>query len=174
MKAFSMLRLALVSLLLIFGQVIRADGNLVQVGQSFNLDGIQATVVSVKIANHVGSEFMESKPAEGGEYIAVVWKYKNVSHAPIDAMSAPELQLIDAQGTTYEPDDGASASYSVDVGSTEKALSDINPGITIKDAVVFEISKADFDASTWCIKVKDNSDIKISLQSLVRKGGSHH
>ena len=62
--------------------------------------------------------------------------------------------MVDGNGTEYESDSGKSIYYQTDIGSNTKALSDLNPGITVKSGEVFEISKESWNKGSWNLKVE--------------------
>ena len=123
------------------------------VGETFQTRTFRVTISSATVTNAVGSGFVRSTPASGGEYVAVAWSYTNTSGAPVVAFQAPSLELIDPSGHVYDADLGASASFATQINADSKVLSNVNPGITITDGDVFEVSKALFDASTWRLRV---------------------
>ena len=106
----------------------------------------------------------KSTPAEGGQYIAVQWKYKNISTKPISSFDTPSLHLIDPQDVKYDRDSGASGSYATELNLTEKVLSDLNPGISVTAASIFEVGKTAFDQSKWKLLVKGDTEEKVALQ----------
>lgn len=135
-----------------------------KIGQTFDSGNVQVTVVSAELKDKVGGEYFESKPAEGGVYVAVVWKYKNIGNEPIGMFSQPSLKLIDPNGVEYDSDAGASASYSTERELTEKVISDLNPGITVTAAEVFEVAKDSYDPKTWKVLVKADDDMRVGIQ----------
>ena len=50
------------------------------------------------------------------------------------------MRLVSPKGTKYDPDIGASSAFATQVDSSEKAISDLNPGITANSADVFEVT----------------------------------
>jgi hypothetical protein len=135
-----------------------------KVGDTFSDGGVEVTITKLEIRNSVGQDMFKSSSAEGGEYVAVQWKYKNVSNKPISSLDTPSLHLLDPQGVKYDRDAGASSSYATELNLTEKVLSDLNPGITVTAADIFEVSKSTFDQSKWIVLVQGDTDEKVSLQ----------
>ena len=128
-------------------------------------DKFEMTVTKVAQRKEVGTEFFHSNPAEGGTYVAVQWKYKNVSDQPIGSFSTPRVKLMDANGTAYDPDVSASGNFATEVDPDRKVLSDLNPGISVNDAKVFEVSKDKFDMASWVLQIKAGGDeYKVNLQ----------
>lgn len=139
-----------------------APASSIDIGDTFQVAGVSAVIESVHITTHVGSDFTASTASQGGEYVAVLWKYKNISNSPISAFDTLTLILLDPTGTEYDADVDASASYAADTNADEKVLSDLNPGITVTSADVYEVSKKMFDKNTWSLAIQ-GEDIKISL-----------
>lgn len=124
-----------------------------KVGDAFQGKTFRAEVTSAQIAVSVGEGFMQSTPARGAEYVAIAWNYTNISGAPVEAYQVPKLKLIDPAGHVYDRDLDASAAFAAQINADAKVLSDVNPGITITDGDVFEVSQALFDPKTWKIRV---------------------
>lgn len=135
-----------------------------KVGDTFTDGGVEVTITKFELREKVGHEFLISKPAEGGVYVCFQWKYKNISAKPIGSFSTPSLKLIDPNGVKYDRDSGASGSYATEVDPSHKVLSDLNPGITVTDADIFEVSKDRFDQTKWKLIVNGDDDITVSLQ----------
>jgi uncharacterized protein YecT (DUF1311 family) len=136
---------------------------IVHIGESYKTPSLQITVESAKIAMHVGEEPFTSKAAGGGEFVAIRWSYKNISSKPISAFETPSIHLVSPDGTVYDTDTGASASYAAQMDTDSKVLSDLNPGIKASDADVFEVSKQLFDPATWHILIKADRDMTIAF-----------
>lgn len=135
-----------------------------KVGEKFTTEKFEITIVSVETKKQVGSEFFEEKPAEGGEYIAVRWKYKNISKEPIGMFSTPSLKLVNPDGIKFDADIGASGAYATELDLTAKIVSDLNPGITVEDAQVFEVEKGSFDKASWQVFVDADEDVTFTLK----------
>jgi len=135
----------------------------IKVGDTVKTDKFELTVVAVEEREVVGGEFFETQAAEGGKYIAVQWKYKNISDEPIGTFSQPTLKLIDANGNKYDADIDASSSYATEIELDSKILSDLNPGIAVTDAEVFEVSTELFDAASWKILIDSDKDVQVDL-----------
>jgi hypothetical protein len=133
------------------------------IGETITTDKVEIIITSGETKKVVGSEFLPSKPADGGIYYAVQWQYKNISDKPIESFKVPRLKLVDGNNTEYESDIGASASYATELKLSAKILSDINPGITIKDAHVFEVSEELFNTEDWKLLVDSDEDIYVKL-----------
>ncbi len=126
-------------------------------------DKFEITVTEIKTAKQVGSEFFEATPSEGGIYVIVNWEYKNISDAPVSAFSTPMLKLVDKNNVKYDSDLDATSSYATEINLDSKVLSDLNPGIKVKDAEVFEISEESYNAGGFSVKVDADKDFEIKI-----------
>lgn len=124
--------------------------------------GIKVTTVDTP--DTVGIELMTESPADGGKYVAVQWEYQNVSAKPIGPFSQPRLFLADPSGTRYEADVGASGMYAMQLDLTEKVLSDLNPGIKVRAASVFEVAESYLARPGWTIVIDADRKIEIPLR----------
>ena len=124
------------------------------IGEAIPTDKLEITVSSVGEHDMVGGQYINEKASEGATLVVVDWKYKNVSEKPINAFSQPSIKLIDENGTEYNSDLGKSSTYAIEKDIDSKILSDLNPGITVNDAKVFEISKESFEKGEWKIQFK--------------------
>ncbi|MFZ5376615.1 MAG: hypothetical protein ACOZAN_03030 [Patescibacteria group bacterium] len=122
--------------------------------QAITAKSLETTITSVATKSSVGNAYVKETASEGGVLIAVDYKYKNISDKPLNSFNRPTVNLIDANGTEYDSDVGKTSTYSVETNLDSKVFSDLNPGITVKDAKVFEVSKDNFDESTWMVQVK--------------------
>lgn len=133
------------------------------IGDPVNFDAFEIVVKKVEEEQQVGSEFIRESAADGGTYVVVSYTVKNTGKKPIGMFDGPSLQLVDESGTTYDPDIAASAAFASGADLNSKTLSDLNPGITVKDADVWEVSASDFDRATWRIIVAGHEDSPIKL-----------
>lgn len=125
-----------------------------QIGESITTDKLEITVTSVNEDSQVGSGIIEEQASEGATLVLVDWKYKNVSDEPLKSFSNPDIKLVDENGTEYSADMGKSGIYATERDLDRKIISDLNPGITVKDAAVFEVSKEAFSEGQWELKIK--------------------
>jgi hypothetical protein len=146
------------------------------IAQSFNIgetiknETFEVTINSVKFLTNVGGIIFNEKAADGGLFVAIKWKYKNISSKPINMFNAPTLSLLDSNGAKYDNDLGASIAYASQSNDTQKTLSDTNPGITVTGSEVFEVSQEQFDAEKWRLIVKTmDGDISIKLGEYINK-----
>lgn len=121
------------------------------------------TIQPVKVRRSVGGEYFKSTPAEGAIYVVVQYSYKNISDKPIGTFSKPSFNLVDANGVKYDSDAGASGSLATELKLSEKVLSDLNPGITVKGADAYEISKESWEAKGWNVLVKADKKVMFPI-----------
>lgn len=124
------------------------------IGETFKTSKYEITIDSVKEKTKVGTQYLNSTPADGGVYVAVEFSYKNISDEPIGMFNFPSINLIDSKGTKYSYDVSASSYYATETDPDRKIVSDLNPGIKVKDSKVFEISKEDYANGEWKISIK--------------------
>ena len=124
------------------------------VGQTFNTKQFEVTVTKVNKVSYVGDGFFWNEtPSDGAIYVTVEYTYKNITDKPISAFSDISVRLVDSKGTKYSSDVGASGAFASTKDFSDKLLSDINPGITIKSGTVFEVAESEFDKDGWYLDV---------------------
>ena len=106
--------------------------------------------------------------------IAVRWSYKNTSSKPIGAFNHPRIKLKAPDGTLYEPDLGASSFYASEAGTNAKVFSDLNPGIEVMDADVFEVSDQLFDPATWQVVIQADQDVTVHFVAQAMQPSSNN
>lgn len=124
------------------------------IGEKVSAPPLEVMINSAQQKLRVGNDFFSSSPAEGAAYVAINWQYKNIGREPLSMWSKPDIKLRDAEGIEYSEDIGAGSSYATEADIDEKALSDLNPGITVKSAAVFEISKEAIQKPNWTIVIE--------------------
>lgn len=135
------------------------------VSEAVTSKNMELTVTSVTEKSSVGTQYLAEKPSEGGTLVAVNWQYKNTSSEPIGTFSQPSIKLVDSNGTEYSSDGGKTASYATEIKLDRKILSDLNPGITVKDAEVFEVSKESYVQGDWFVVIKaDGKEYKVATK----------
>lgn len=135
-----------------------------KVGDTVNFDAFEITLKSVEERSTVGNQYSKETVAEGGTYVAIVYSLKNTGKEPIGMFDGPTLKLMDPSGTTYNSDVGASSSFSIEKDFNRKVVSDLNPGITVNDGKVWEVSKEQFDRATWKVILDGHESTPISLK----------
>ena len=145
---------------------VTSTGNQVQetvynIGDAISNEQYEITIKNVSTATKVGSEYLNSQPAEGGIYVCVDFTYKNVSTEPISSWDFPTVELVDSNGVEYSSDVSASSYYATEKDPNRKVLSDLNPGITVTDNKVFEIAEESYNQGEWYLVVDNNTKIKV-------------
>lgn len=107
-------------------------------------------------------EYAGHKASDGGTLVAIQTTIKNISDEPIGTFSTPTFELVDEKGTAYDSDISASSAYAVETNIDDsKILSDLNPGITVTDVHVYEISKDSYAKGKWYIQISGKEKVKI-------------
>jgi hypothetical protein len=143
-----------------------------KVGDTFETPKFQMRIVSVQLRHSVGGSVFGSKINQGGVFVAILWSYKNISKKPVSPFDLPTLHLVAPDGTNYDPDIGASASYATEVNTNPMVLSDLNPGIQVTDAEVFEVSQEQFNPASWKIVVDADENAEIAFATSGMSGTS--
>jgi len=135
------------------------------IGDTLKTKKVALIVTNASKTRRVGDEYFGSTASEGAVYIAVKFKYKNISGSSIGMFGKPGVTLLDPNGNEYEEDMGATTSYASQIGVDEKILSDLNPGITVNSCAVFEVSEEMLASAGWKIAVSANgSDFLLNIQ----------
>ena len=132
------------------------------IGEAIDFQRVQTALLEVEVMDVIGDNYFRKEVSEGGTYVAVVWQMKNISDKPIGMFEHPSMNLIDDKGTEYTNDIAASGYYAAQKKvDNSKILSDLNPGITVTDTAVFEVSKELFNSNTWKIKFEHRGKSKL-------------
>jgi len=116
------------------------------------IDNVVANFTVLIRPRLVSGEQSISKPAEGGIYMIVYCSATNAGATPQLPFDI-DLKLVDPNNVEYAADVAATAAlYSISDDITAKIVSNINPGISVTTASVFEISDAMLDQQFWKIK----------------------
>lgn len=134
-----------------------------KIGDVIKTDKYEIIITSVQQRTQVGGEYLQTKPSEGGIYVVVNWQYKNITKEPISSLYFPQIHLNDKDGTKYDADINASSYYATETKLDTKILSDLNPGITVKGAEVFEISKDTYSAGGWKVYIDADKDAYVAI-----------
>jgi hypothetical protein len=134
------------------------------IGDTVKTDKFEITIISVEERMKIGTQYLNSKPADGGIYVAVKWEYKNISKEPIGTFSFPTIKLQDSNKTKYNSDMSASSYYATEIDPNRKILSDLNPGIKVIDGEIFEISKETYSQAGWQIIIDADKDSIVKIK----------
>ncbi len=127
------------------------------VGKPFFVENtIEVTVSRVEKLTTLPAIFGdEKKPSAGGIFVAVQWHISNKGKEPVKSYSIPAAELVSGDGATYKMDYDATSRLPDSWNSDAKVLSDLNPGISVDNAYVFEVSKELLGQGDWKIKIDD-------------------
>jgi len=127
-----------------------------KIGEKFQTDELEISVISVKTFNSIGDpDWGGTKAAQGGVLVGAVYSIKNITKEPLGVFSTSiDVKLVNSDGTKFSEDDTATFSYQVEIGTDDKFLDNLNPGITVKDACVFEISKEMWNIPGWYLLIE--------------------
>lgn len=141
----------------------------VRVGEAFTTPTFEIQIRTAQARSSVGNIMFASQPSDGAIYVAIQWSYKNISQKPVSSFRSPSVHLLSPDGTRYDADLGASASYATELDLDAKVFSDLNPGIRVVDANVFEVSREMFDPTTWKILVDADRDVQVQFAVAEKK-----
>lgn len=131
------------------------------IGDAIATDKYEITITEVEEKDTVGNAYMNSTASEGGVYVSVNIKLKNISDKPLNSFEFPTIRLIDGNDTKYSSDISATSYYAVEKDPDHKVLSDLNPGITVTDVKVFEISSDSYSSGSWFVSIDNKLKVKI-------------
>lgn len=134
------------------------------IGDKITTDKFEITITDVAERFKVGTNIFNESTSEGNIFVCVRIKIKNISSEPIGTFSQPTFKLIDSKNVTYSSDVSASAYYATEVNTTDKALSDLNPGVTVTDAYVFELGKEYYSKNTFRLKIDADKTITVKIK----------
>lgn len=138
-----------------------APAKVYAIGEPILTDKYELIVTKVEEKAQVGIPYAMEKASEGGVIVGVQYSIKNVSAKPMNSFEQPTLKLIDGAGTEYDSDAAKTGSYNMQVDPNQKIISDLNPGIKVKGATAFEVSKELFKKDTWTLKTSDGAVISL-------------
>lgn len=124
------------------------------VGDIVSADQLEVTVTKFEEKSTVGNEYINKQVSDGGTFVAIQYTMKNVSDEPVGMFDYPSIKLVDEKGTEYKSDIDASSNYAIETDiDNSKILSDLNPGISVTDTEVYEISQEMFAQGKWYIQI---------------------
>ena len=139
--------------------------DLPKVGQTIKTNNFEITLTKLVDKTVVGGQFLSQSASEGAVFVAVEFKYKNISGQPISSRKLPKkLKLIGPDGIKYESDMGASSKYATETKNNSKIMSDLNPGITSNNSKVFEIAKDSWKQPGWSLLIDADDDVYYKLK----------
>jgi len=132
--------------------------------QKINTEKFSLTVTSVASRSRVGGEYLNEKAPSGAIFVTVDFNYKNISKEPISSFQVPEVKLIDPNNVSYDQAIGATGYYATQKNLNKKIASDLNPGISQRDASVFEVSKENWSKKGWKLLITADKNIEIPIK----------
>jgi len=135
-----------------------------KVGDTIKTDKFEIKVSSVSNRISVGGELINEKATDGALFVVVNFNYKNITKEPVSSFRVPTAKIIDPNGSEYDEAAGASNKYEIEAGLNKKIVSDINPGITQKDAAVFEVSKDLWKKNGWKLAIDADKDLEVMIK----------
>lgn len=136
----------------------------VAAGEVAKANGLELTLLSVKVAKQIGVDGITPKLGADETYVVARYSIKNISTKPMGMMEWPKLDLIDSRGASYVADDGASA-MALALSTADSSVStDLNPGVSTKWITVWKIAAAGFDKKTWKVVAETDPRLTFSLE----------
>lgn len=124
------------------------------VGEPLTSPELELTVTKVEFSRSIKAGFWDEQPAEGGIFVAVQYGYKNIGKKPRSTWDEPDVDLISPDGVEYSADLDAAMAYAAALDNDSKVLSDLNPGIAVKDTAVYEVSTELLKAPGWKLQIE--------------------
>jgi hypothetical protein len=134
-----------------------------QIGQSVKTNKFELSIPSTRSTMNIGSGFGAETPAQGGFFLIIKFKYKNISSAPIGSFETPSFELYDPSGNQVEEAISAAFQLALEDPSGKKLASNLNPGISITESKVFEVSNEYWKGGKNWVIILD-ADEKISFK----------
>ena len=133
-----------------------------KIGEPVTLKKCELTVSKVQKETYIGNEWYNVTPVDGAVYVAIQYGYKNTSKEPLTTWDRPIVKLTSPDGVVYDSDFDASTTYVTECDIDEKVLSDLNPGLSVNGAVVFEVAKSELEKDGWFINV-DGKKVELTF-----------
>ena len=133
------------------------------IGQTGKANGIEIAVTSVKSTNQVAEPPAVALAGPDETYVVVKYTIKNTGSTPLELMSRPTVDLLDANGQVFAKDDIATGVIGAMLDA-QGMVNDINPGLTVKTAAVWKVAKQGFDPSTWKVVVRTDPALEFKVK----------
>lgn len=124
--------------------------------------GISTTLrwheVNIEDRTDVGDPWNLRKPAAGALYVIVRYTATNDGETRLPVSAMPKVRLLDPNGRAVYPDPDATTVFRSEVNSgVEKTREgDLNPGVSARQGVVFELGQDAWKATGWRFQVGDD------------------
>lgn len=143
----------------------RVEVKLPKIGEMVKAEKFEFTITSVTTSTKVGSEYLDEKAPEGALFLILNYKSKNITKETMSSSDIPKIKkIIDPNGTEYSEASSATMYYKTAKGIDEKIISKLNPGITEKSAVVFEVSSDLWKQKGWKAIVDADDDLEFEIK----------
>jgi len=138
------------------------------IGDVIKLSDCEITIEKVEKYDSV--EYIE--PKEGNTFIAIKFKYKNISEETLEYQSLPIIDLLTEEGESYTINYDASNVYALLQGVDYSIMTDaLESEAERNDAEVYEIPADDIGSKEIVIKV-DNTNYYIKVENLNESDGA--
>jgi len=124
------------------------------IGEAVLIEGKELTITKVEEKTTIGGE-IGANVEPGETFIVAYYTQKNMRTEPVDLISSSSISLIDDNGNAYSEDTMGSVMAVAQMDNPPVFETTINPGVSSKSAVAWKVAKANFDRSTWTLKVED-------------------
>ena len=142
-----------------------AKGQTIGVGDTFRTNKFEIQIDQVSVLSLVGLlDILPIQAPDGATYVAVAWSYKNISDKPINGVLLPDLHLKSPDGIRYNPDIAASFAFANDLQIDTKMISDLNPGIRVRDSRVFEVNKEMLASGDWRLLIDADQNAEVAIK----------
>lgn len=142
---------------------IKKEPQVFPTSQMVSNEMFDIAVEKIDYKDIISSNFLQSRASDGATYVCIIWFYKNISREPLGFLDFPHISLISPDGVKYSSDINASATYATIMNTNSKVLSNLNPGIRVFDAQVFEVSKEQLKKKGWKLLVKSRGEFYFSI-----------
>lgn len=116
--------------------------------------------VTVEDRTDVGDPAQLREPGRGGVYVVVRYSTTNEGETRLPMSDLPMIRLIDPNGRAAYPDPTATDVFRSEVNSGVERTreGDLNPGVSIRQGVVFELAANAWSKPGWQFQVGDDPE----------------
>lgn len=124
------------------------------IGDTFIKNDIEVQITKLFIRDYMLIQGDIIRPDKGNVYIIVTYSYKNNSSKIIKPSAQPIIKLQDASGTIYKSDDDGISHYFAEMESIPIILSNLDPSLSISNALVFKVPEVSAHIEGWQVLVE--------------------
>lgn len=125
------------------------------IGEVIRVGDVEYTIKSVEQVQSVGDNpYLRRTASDGGTFVVVTFTVKNAGTRPVEFYDQATMHLVDANGVEYSSDPDATSAYQMGSNIDVVSFADINPGISVNDADVYQVSAEAFDLATWSVQIR--------------------